>query len=171
MPHIKHKACFMRCHMTCRATPISPSQIKALAALKTRTTERSSQLIYILAFALLETSNFKRHFIWVEIPAPALLLPRLRRVDENLYTVLCYPSRIAQGVVWLLLCPGSPSPTALPIQSKPQPELTWSHLHIRSALESDWFQAEVLFYSLSVSGYSGGWVTVRESFALQYFSF
>ncbi len=38
---------FMGCHIAWRATPISPSQIKALAPLKTRTTERSSQLVYI----------------------------------------------------------------------------------------------------------------------------
>jgi len=73
--------------MTCRATPISPSQIKALAALKTRTTWRSSQFIYILVFALLETSHFNSHFIWLETFVPALLLPRLRQVDENLYTL------------------------------------------------------------------------------------
>lgn len=48
--------------MTCRATPISPSQIKALAALKKGTTERSSQMIYILVFALLKTTHFKKAF-------------------------------------------------------------------------------------------------------------
>lgn len=103
----------------------------------------------------------KKRFIWVEIPMPALLLPRLRQVDENLYTltqswVTLLAQLKPQGVAWLLLCSGFPSPTGLPSLSKPQPELTWSHLHISSALVSDWFQAKVLFYSLSVSGYSGG---------------
>lgn len=73
--------------MNCRATPISPSQIKALAALKKRTTERSSQLITFWFLLSSKQLVLKKHFIWVEIPMPALLLPRLRQADENLYTL------------------------------------------------------------------------------------